>query len=196
MAHLQKIHQPGGIVKSIDNHDNQFILLKSLFLVPELITQSKELFASKIRPQLAALAELIPSNQYYRFNAMFCFPMQRFCYAAALTKYLETEKLILRDELAQDYLGVKVDPKEGFHLDLEDYLGGLILTSNELVGLYFLAIPCMSLLISYLILGKIFGEQRHSWRLLSPSSHFCFSQRSFERLPPPQPEERQSQKEV
>lgn len=72
-------------------------------------------------------------NQYYRFHGMFRETMQRLAFSAAMTKYLDTEALVTREEVAKEFLGIVVNSKEGFHLDLEDYLTGLILMSNELV---------------------------------------------------------------
>ena len=51
----------------------------------------------------------------------------------ALIIYLKENRLIDRREAAEDWLKIGYDLKDGFHLELEDYLGGLILLSNELV---------------------------------------------------------------
>ena len=64
---------------------------------------------------------------------MFNFTMTRLVYLAALIVYLKEDRLIERREAAEGWLKIGFDLKEGFHLELEDYLGGLILLSNELV---------------------------------------------------------------
>ncbi len=67
---------------------------------------------------------------------MFNFSLQRLAFSASFCHYLECERLVTREEVASDeYLGLAVDPKKGFHLDLEDYLAGLILLSNEMARL-------------------------------------------------------------
>ena len=69
----------------------------------------------------------------FRYYNMFNYTMTRLVYLAALIIYLKENRLIDRREAAEDWLKVGYDLKDGFHLELEDYLGGLILLSNELV---------------------------------------------------------------
>lgn len=67
---------------------------------------------------------------------MFNFSLQRLCFGAAFVKYLEDETLITLEEIVSDqWLDIKGHHDKGkFHLDLEDYLAGVILLSNELVS--------------------------------------------------------------
>ena len=68
---------------------------------------------------------------------MFNYTIQRMVYQAALTHYLKTETMLSFDGAAEalgihcpsDTVATKSDV---FHLDLEDYLAGLIQMSNEL----------------------------------------------------------------
>lgn len=68
---------------------------------------------------------------------MFNFALQRLAFAAALAHYLDKEELVTRGDVASDaWMGLAAEKGQGrFHLDLEDYLGGLILVSNELARL-------------------------------------------------------------
>lgn len=113
-AVIQKIHTPGAVKK-----------------LPTIVDELDSLFSSKIRPQLKAFAATLPSNEYFRFHGMFWGVLQRLVFTAAMRHYLATETLLGREEAAAA-LGIETDPKLGFHLELEDYLGGLINTSNEL----------------------------------------------------------------
>lgn len=95
--------------------------------------EAKEIICSRGRPQLHKLAELVPRNQYYKFYPMFNYSLQRLSFSSAFAHYLECEGLLTKEEVASDtFLGLSPDPKQGFHLDLEDYLAGLILLGNEM----------------------------------------------------------------
>lgn len=102
------------------------------------MASSKELFSAKIRPQLSVLSDHVikaETGGYYKFHGMFMYALQRLTFVAAFSHYLETETLLTWQEAAGGaYLGVGTEQGRGkFHLDLEDYLGGLILVGNELV---------------------------------------------------------------
>ncbi|KAK2548791.1 Translin [Acropora cervicornis] len=78
------------------------------------------------------LIEKIPTGQYYRFCDHWRFACQRFSFLGAFLVYLESERLITRAELAE-MLGVQVERASGgFHIDLDDFLTGLLLLANEL----------------------------------------------------------------
>jgi len=121
-AVLQVVHTTGGIEK-----------------IPELVKEIKDIFEKSVRPQVVALFETVPMgppSQYYRFHHVFNFTLQRLVFFAAMAHYLETEQMLLRAPAAKEWLGIQDDPKDGKpHLDLEDYLTGLIQMSNELARL-------------------------------------------------------------
>ena len=77
------------------------------------------------------LAAIIPDNQYYRFHDHWKMVMQRLSFLAAFIKYLEKEELITREEAAKS-VGVYTNREEGFHMDLDDYLHGLLQLASEL----------------------------------------------------------------
>ncbi|XP_046745983.1 translin isoform X2 [Diprion similis] len=84
-----------------------------------------------VRKGYAKLAVVVPENQYYRFHEHWRFVTQRLCFLASLTIYLEVKILVHKDTVAE-LLGVKSNREEGFHLDLEDFLMGLLQLSSEL----------------------------------------------------------------
>ncbi|XP_053687660.1 translin [Sabethes cyaneus] len=77
------------------------------------------------------LAALIPAGQYYRYNDHWHFLTQRVVFLVALTVYLEKEDLVSRDAAAE-ILGMKTKQADGFHLDIEDYLVGVLQMASEL----------------------------------------------------------------
>uniref|UniRef100_A0A0N5AM42 Translin n=1 Tax=Syphacia muris TaxID=451379 RepID=A0A0N5AM42_9BILA len=66
-----------------------------------------------------------------RFHDSFRFATQRVVFALAFVHYFTAEKLISLAAVA-DTIGICSDGKEGFHLDLEDYLFGILLLVTEL----------------------------------------------------------------
>uniref|UniRef100_UPI00358EF301 translin n=1 Tax=Myxine glutinosa TaxID=7769 RepID=UPI00358EF301 len=100
---------------------------------PALCQLARQHFAT-IRNQFADLQTKFPAEHYYRFHDHWRFAMQRLSFLAALLVYLDNETLISREQAAE-ILGVKVQQEKGFHLDLDDYLSGLLVLANELVRL-------------------------------------------------------------
>ncbi|XP_070536107.1 translin-like [Ptychodera flava] len=113
LAVLQRVHQSSGIKE-----------------VPNLCKKSRELFET-VRTQYSELSTKFPADQYYRFNDHWRFVTQRLACLSALTIYLESEKFITREEMAE-IMGVKVERGEGIYLDLEDYLMGQLNLASEL----------------------------------------------------------------
>uniref|UniRef100_A0A8C7NU16 Translin n=2 Tax=Oncorhynchus mykiss TaxID=8022 RepID=A0A8C7NU16_ONCMY len=95
--------------------------------VPGKCAKAKELFCT----QLGELKNKFPVEQYYRFHEHWRFVLQRLAFLAAFEVYLESASLMTRDEVAQ-ILGIEVVRKKGFHLDVEDYLAGVLIMASEL----------------------------------------------------------------
>ncbi|PVD35697.1 hypothetical protein C0Q70_02660 [Pomacea canaliculata] len=95
-----------------------------------LCEKTKTLF-EKVTEQFDLLAAKIPEDQYYRFHDHWRFVMQRLAYLTAMKVYLTQDRLITLQETA-NLLGVKISRKEGFHLDLDDFLMGLLTMASEL----------------------------------------------------------------
>ncbi|KAI0241146.1 Translin [Lamellibrachia satsuma] len=110
---LHAIHQTEGVVQL------------------KVICETAESKFEGIRQQMKELKEKVPTDQYYRYNDHWRFMMQRLCFLAALVVYLESERLI--DHVAAaERLGVAVKREDGFHLDLDDFLMGLLQLASEL----------------------------------------------------------------
>lgn len=113
LAVIQSIHQEQGI--------------KDLSIV---CVQARKLFDTA-KQQYTELGTKIPKDQYHRFHDHWRFVNQRFVFLVAMVLYLETECLVTREDLSS-ILGLQVEPKSGFHLELDDYLMGLLSLSSEL----------------------------------------------------------------
>ncbi|XP_066597875.1 translin [Prorops nasuta] len=113
---LQNIHNEGTIEENI--------------IVSEYCSKAREIFGD-VQKQYEKLANIIPKNQYYRFYELWRFVTQRLCFLASLVVYLEVKALVSKETVAE-ILGVKNSREEGFHLDLEDFLMGLLQLSAEL----------------------------------------------------------------
>ncbi|TPX43690.1 hypothetical protein SeLEV6574_g04913 [Synchytrium endobioticum] len=97
----------------------------------------------EMRPQLQKLANLIPVDQFYRYNAMFMMTMQSAVFLAAITTYLQHDRLITIPEL-EEMLGVQVSLRgdaSHFHLPIEDLLHGFVSMTSELARL---AVNCVT----------------------------------------------------
>ncbi|CAD7014685.1 translin [Ceratitis capitata] len=77
------------------------------------------------------LAELIPVGQYYRYSDHWTYITQRLVFLIAMVIYLEAGFLVNRETVAE-MLGLKTSHTEGFHLDIEDYLMGILQMASEL----------------------------------------------------------------
>lgn len=118
---LQGIHQEKGLKE----------------IVP-ICKKAREMFVN-VEKHYANLANCV-AGQYYRFHDHWRFVSQRLVFLAALIVYLESETLLPREEAAK-FLGVKVFQSDGFHVDLDDFLMGLLLLADELSRL---AVNCVT----------------------------------------------------
>ncbi|XP_063407469.1 translin-like [Mytilus trossulus] len=110
---LQQVHQ----IQNIKN-------------TPALCARMKPEFTT-IAEDMKKLAAIIPPNQYYRFHDHWKTVMQKLSFLTAFIKYLEKEELNTREEAAK-MVGVYTNREEGFHMDLDDYLHGLLQLASEL----------------------------------------------------------------
>ncbi|XP_026281261.1 translin isoform X1 [Frankliniella occidentalis] len=114
---LQIIHHEGGLLKSFES-------------VPECCSLARKLFLD-VKSGFSKLSSIVPDNEYYRFHDHWRFSIQRLAFLGALTIYLESGQMAMIEEVAQ-LLGVTTKREEGFHIDLEDYLMGLLQLASEL----------------------------------------------------------------
>ncbi|XP_037949811.1 translin [Teleopsis dalmanni] len=77
------------------------------------------------------LAALIPNGQYYRYSDHWTYITQKCVFLIALVVYLEAGFLVTRETVAE-MLSLKTNHAEGFHLDIEDYLHGILQLASEL----------------------------------------------------------------
>lgn len=113
---LQCIHQENGVA-----------------LTPDACLRVRKKL-SVVRDEYDKLKDAVPKDQYYRFHDHWRFVTQRLSFLVALTEYLETGKLVSHEGVCSE-LGLAKRRIDGFHLDLEDYLIGLLELANELARL-------------------------------------------------------------
>ncbi|XP_035752200.1 translin [Egretta garzetta] len=101
--------------------------------VPKKCQKAREHFGT-VRTQLESLKTKFPADQYYRFHEHWRFVLQRLVFLAAFVVYLESETLVTREAVAE-ILGIEADRERGFHLDIEDYLSGVLTLASELARL-------------------------------------------------------------
>ncbi|XP_074684864.1 translin isoform X1 [Strix aluco] len=101
--------------------------------IPKKCQKAREHFGT-VRTQLESLKTKFPTDQYYRFHEHWRFVLQRLVFLAAFVVYLESETLVTREAVAE-ILGIEADRERGFHLDIEDYLSGVLTLASELARL-------------------------------------------------------------
>ncbi|NXD80360.1 TSN protein, partial [Halcyon senegalensis] len=101
--------------------------------IPKKCQKAREHFGT-VRTQMEALKTKFPADQYYRFHEHWRFVLQRLVFLAAFVVYLESETLVTREAVAE-ILGIEADRERGFHLDIEDYLSGVLTLASELARL-------------------------------------------------------------
>ena len=114
------------ILQNIHNENN----MEENIIVSQYCAAARELFKD-VRKKYSELAVVVPKEQYYRFHDQWRFVTQKLCFLASLIIYLEIKVLVTKETVAE-MLGVKNNRQDGFHLDLEDYLMGLLQLSAEL----------------------------------------------------------------
>ncbi|CAD5125732.1 DgyrCDS13941 [Dimorphilus gyrociliatus] len=106
------------------------MLLKKT-IAKEVAQKAREMFTT-VRKYYEELASKIPSEQYYKYHDHWRFVTQRICFLAAFTTFIQDGRLISKSEVAE-MLNVKSErTKDSFHLDLEDYLMGVLQMASEL----------------------------------------------------------------
>ncbi|XP_069840919.1 translin [Dendropsophus ebraccatus] len=125
------------VVQSLEQTAREILILlhsvhhdSGLSNIPEKSAKAREHFTA-VRTHLAALATKFPADQYYRYHDQWRFVLQRLVFQAAFIVYLEKEELVTRDAVTE-MLGIESDREKGFHLDIEDYLSGVLNLASEL----------------------------------------------------------------
>ncbi|KAG5674723.1 hypothetical protein PVAND_004675 [Polypedilum vanderplanki] len=123
------------IVKLIDNESKEAaavlqVIHTSLTEVNQACLKVRGML-EKCKELYIQLASIVPPNQYYRFSDHWNWTTQRLVSIIALVVYLEAGFLVTRDTCAE-ILGLKSNPADGFHLDIEFYLMGILLMTDDL----------------------------------------------------------------
>ncbi|XP_041460175.1 translin-like [Lytechinus variegatus] len=124
---VRELEQTGREIMTVLNAIHQGSGIKE---VSQICKRSRELFQT-VKSKIEQLAALFPADEYYRFHDHWRYCIQRLAFSASLIVYLESERLATREEVAE-FLGVTVKKSDGFHIDLEDFLHGLLSLGNEL----------------------------------------------------------------
>jgi len=120
---MQRIHQEDGLRN-----------------IGDICTKANDKLQS-IPPLYAALKQKIPPNEYFKYHDHFRFSTQRLVFLTAFIEYLQKESLVSKESVA-DKLGMAPARLAGtLHLDLEDYLLGVLTLASELSRL---AINCVT----------------------------------------------------
>ncbi|KAL0859096.1 hypothetical protein ABMA27_010939 [Loxostege sticticalis] len=86
----------------------------------------------KARQGYLRLKEAVPPTDYFKYHEHWRWVTQRYSFLIALVIWLEVGILASHETVAE-ILGISpIEEKEGFHLDIEDYLIGLLLLCSEL----------------------------------------------------------------
>nr|XP_034838496.1 translin [Maniola hyperantus]XP_034838497.1 translin [Maniola hyperantus] len=96
--------------------------------------KARELF-ERASEGYGKLKQTVPATDYYKYQDHWRYMTQRYCFLISLTIWLEKGILATHDTVAA-ILGISaVEEKAGFHLDIEDYLVGLLHMCSELARL-------------------------------------------------------------
>lgn len=129
-----------AIVKEIEQGSRDIITIlqgvhkpKGLSQVPSLCQEARGKF-SAVKELYAKLCDIVPKDEFFRYHEHWRFVTQRLVFSAALVVFLETGQLIERDA-AGEFLGISANPEHEFHVELDDFLLGLLTLADELTRL-------------------------------------------------------------
>lgn len=98
--------------------------------IPEICRKARTCL-EPIKEGMEELKNQFPQNQYYRYHDHWRNILQRLSCLIGLIIYLESGKLAAREDVASA-IGVHTNIENGFILDVEDYLMGLLLLASDL----------------------------------------------------------------
>lgn len=97
----------------------------------EVFEKCHQIIKNEIKPLYEKLKNLVSPDVYYKFHGSFSSATQRITFAIAFIHFLKVGELISLEAVA-DLLELDIDGRTGFHLDLEDYLHGVLYLTSEL----------------------------------------------------------------
>ncbi|EIW59484.1 Translin [Trametes versicolor FP-101664 SS1] len=98
--------------------------------LPALLATARPVLAS-CRETTAALADIIPPHQFWKWKDMWTNSLRTAVFAATLAEYLQ-DGALLSIQQAAEILGIKPEWQDRLALPVEDYLHGVINLVNEL----------------------------------------------------------------
>ncbi|KAI0372129.1 Translin [Pilatotrama ljubarskyi] len=98
--------------------------------MPALLNTARPLLDS-CRETTAALADIIPPNQFWRWKDMWSNSLRAAVFSCTLVEYLQSGALLSLSQVAE-ILAIKPEWQDRFALSAEDYLHGVISLVNEL----------------------------------------------------------------
>ncbi|ELT93478.1 hypothetical protein CAPTEDRAFT_173535 [Capitella teleta] len=126
-----------SVVRDLEQHGREMLAVMQMVHQPDglkdtsaITTKARGMF-EEVKKYFVLISDKLPENQYYRFHDHWRFIMQRLSFLAAFIVFLESESMIGCEDCAQ-MMGVKTKREEGFHIDLDDYLMGLLQLASEL----------------------------------------------------------------
>ncbi|KAL4717666.1 hypothetical protein ACJJTC_000815 [Scirpophaga incertulas] len=120
---IQQISREAVTVLQVIHHKEEGVL--------QACQKARQLFEDA-KKGYTMLKEAVPWTDYYKYHDHWRVVTQQYCYLISLVIWLETG-IMASNETVADILGINAEEqKEGFHLDIEDYLLGLLLLCTEL----------------------------------------------------------------
>ncbi|OSD07246.1 Translin [Trametes coccinea BRFM310] len=98
--------------------------------MPALLETARPVLAS-CRESTAAIADIIPPNQFWKWRDMWTNSLRNAVFSATLMEYLQSGGLLSLEQVA-GLLGINPEWQDRFALSVEDYLHGVITLVNEL----------------------------------------------------------------
>ncbi|ELR60633.1 Translin [Bos mutus] len=138
LAAEQDIREASPLVQSLEQTAREILtLLQGVHQgagfqdIPKRCLKAREHFGT-VKTHLTSLKTKFPLNSITGlFHEHWRFVLQRLVFLAAFVVYLESETLVTR-EAVTEILGIEPDREKGFHLDVEDYLSGVLILASEL----------------------------------------------------------------
>ncbi|RHZ65103.1 hypothetical protein Glove_319g12 [Diversispora epigaea] len=88
----------------------------------------------EVKQHLENLSQIVPYQQYYRYNDLWTRTVQSSLFIASFAFYLSTERLITTNEI-ESLFGVKINLQndlQDFHISIEECLHGYVTLTSEL----------------------------------------------------------------
>jgi len=86
-----------------------------------------------VKEWMGKLILKVPQNDFYRYHGMWQTAFTKLCFLSSFIIFLESDMETMATKASvAEMLGLKTERQDGFHLELDDYLLGLLFMVNEL----------------------------------------------------------------